>query len=155
MHSNAFGVSIPDYNIDKFIQKTNEYYDNIEKEPIYWVDYIWTQGQPFGEIIKQITELQEFWGQEIPEPLICVENIDVSSCPIHLLSADKNPTLKIRLPNGVDIMKFGSSQEEYDKLNQQGTLLTIIGTPNINEWNGNVTAQILVEDYEVKNGWRF
>ena len=52
-------------------------------------------------------------------------------------------------------MKFGSSQEEYDKWRESGKLVTVVGTPNINEWNGNVTAQILVEDYEIAEGWRF
>lgn len=155
-HQGAYGTSIPNYNIDKFIQKMNEYYAAVPKEPIYWVDYIWTQGQMFGDIIKVIAlEMQDFWGQEIPEPLVCIKDIDTANCAVQLLSADKNPTLKIRLPNGVDIMKFGSSQEEFDIWSKPGKLLTIIGTPNINEWNGNVTAQVLVEDWEVKDGWRF
>lgn len=154
-HQGAYGLSLPKHNINKFIQKTNEYYAEVPKEPIYWVDYIWTQGQMFGDIIKQIKDMQEYWGQEIPEPMVCIENIDTANCSVQLLSADKNPTLKVRLPNGVDIMKFGSSQEEYDKWRESGKLVTVVGTPNINEWNGNVTAQILVEDYEIKNGWRF
>lgn len=134
----------------------NEYYAEVPKEPIYWVDYIWTQGQMFGDTIKIIAqEMQDFWGQNISEPLVCVKDIDVSNCPLQLLSADKNPTIKLRLPNGVDIMKFRSSQEEFDEWNTPGKLLTIVGTPNINEWNGNVTAQILVEDFELTDGWRF
>ena len=155
-HQGAYGTELPEYNVDKFIKAMNDYYAEAPSEPIYWVDYIWTQGQMFGDIIKEIVyEMFDFWGQEIPESLVCVENIDVANCPVQLLSADKNPTLKIRLPNGVDIMKFGSSQEEFDKLSQPGTLVTIVGTPKVNEWNGNVTSQILIEDYEVKNGWRF
>ena len=35
---------------------------------------------------------------------------------IILMSKDKNPTLKITLPNKIALIKFGSSQEEYEKL---------------------------------------
>ena len=39
---------------------------------------------------------------------------------VTLMSPDKTPTLKIVLPNKVSIIKFGSRQEEYDKI--QGLL---------------------------------
>ena len=155
-HQGAFGSAIPDYNIDKFIQKMNEYYAEVPKEPIYWVDYIWNQGEMFGQTILEICQnMQEYWGQEIPEPLVCVKDIDTANCGVQLLSADKHPTLKIHLPNGVDIMKFGSSQEEWEAFAEPGKLVTIVGTPKLNIWNGNVNPQIITEDYEIKEGWRF
>lgn len=155
-HSSAFGTEIPNANIPKFIETMNEYYAAVPKEPIYWVDYIWTPGEMFGNIIKEIvSNMASYWGQEIPESLVCIKDIDVSSCPVQLLSPDKHPTLKIRLPNGVDIMKFGSSQEEFEEWSEPGKLLTIVGTPKLNEWNGNITAQVIVEDWESQDGWRF
>lgn len=39
-HANAFGISIAESNIDSFIEKTNQLYEQVEKEPVYWVDYI-------------------------------------------------------------------------------------------------------------------
>ena len=39
-HANAFGISIAESNIDSFIEKTNSLYEQVEKEPVYWVDFI-------------------------------------------------------------------------------------------------------------------
>lgn len=34
-HANAFGISIAESNIDSFIEKTNQLYEQVEKEPVY------------------------------------------------------------------------------------------------------------------------
>lgn len=68
------------------------------------------------------------------------------------MSPNKTPTLKIKLPNGVELIKFGSSQEEFESLlpNPGGsTTINIIGTCDLNIWNGNVTGQIKITDYEI------
>jgi hypothetical protein len=60
-----------------------------------------------------------------------------------------HPTLKIHLPNGVDIMKFKSSQEEYEYFTKPNMYLTAVCRCAINEWNGRVTAQLIIEDFYV------
>lgn len=45
---------------------------------------------------------------------------------VQLLSPDKHPTTKIHLENGIDIMKFKSSQEEYEQLNNSNMSLTAV-----------------------------
>ena len=50
------------------------------------------------------------------------------------MSPDKKPTLKITLPNKISLIKFGSSQEEYDELCTEGYVeLNVIGKCNANE----------------------
>lgn len=39
-HANAFGISIAESNIDSFIEQTNALYEQVEKEPVYWVDFV-------------------------------------------------------------------------------------------------------------------
>ena len=70
------------------------------------------------------------------------------------MSADKHPTIKIQIGD-VSIIKFKSSQEEYEQFIQPNTKITLIGKPVKNEWMGNVSAQILVDDYELKTEWIF
>ena len=69
------------------------------------------------------------------------------------MSPDKSPTLKITLPGNLTLIKFKSSQEEFDKLfTEEGcTTINIVGTCNLNEWNGNINPQIFIEDYEIIN----
>ena len=154
-HANAFGISIAESNIDSFIEKTNQLYEQVEKEPVYWVDYIWTKNEVSPQDILSIANAKNLWGQEIPEPYICLKDIALSSCQIQALSMDKHPTLKIHLDCGVDIMKFKSSQEEYEQFCNQNSILTAICRCNKNEWNGRVTPQLIVENFQIREEWIF
>lgn len=154
-HASAFGCSVSEADLQQFIEQINSYCKNIPQDSIYWVDYIWSLNQIDKGIILQIADLKDLWGQEIPESYIALERIPLSSTNVQLLSRDKNPTLKICLPCGVDVMKFKSSEEEYEKFISPNMLLSLVGTCNKNEWNGNVTPQIIVEDFELTEEWVF
>ena len=67
------------------------------------------------------------------------------------MSPNKNPTLKILLPNGTSFIKFKSSEEEYEKLRTETGCITIsvVGRCGRNVWNGVVSPQIIIEDYEI------
>ena len=154
-HANAFGISIAESNIDSFIEKTNQLYEQVEKEPVYWVDYIWTKNEVSPQDILSIANAKDLWGQEIPEPYICLKDIALSSTNIQLLSPDKHPTLKIHLDCGVDIMKFKSNQEEYEQFCNSNSILTAVCRCNKNEWNGKVTPQLIIEDFQIREEWIF
>lgn len=149
-HQNAFGLGIKPENIDKFIELTDIALANMQSEPLYYVDYIFKGVDVKPEVILEISNLNDLWGQDIDESLICVENLKVTKDNLVLMSPDKKPTLKITLPNKLSFIKFGSSQEEYEKLLSNGYIeINVIGKCNANEWMGNITPQILIEDYEI------
>lgn len=125
-HASAFGLSIAESNIDSFIEKTNQLYKQIEKEPVYWVDFIWKKNQIDNNVILDIARVKDYWGQEIPEPYVALERINLASCNIQGLSMDRHPTIKIHLDCGVDIMKFKSSQEELDEFCKSNQTLTAV-----------------------------
>ncbi len=149
-HDSAFGCSIPLKNLKEFIRKTNEVYSGIDFTPVYYVDYIWKQNDL--TMTKTILDISDFdiYGQNIPESQVCVNDIDLATCRVMLLSPDKHPTLKIELPTGVELIKFGSSQEEYEEFLKPGMKVDVVGTCGKNEWQGKVTPQIQVKDYELK-----
>ena len=154
-HGNAFGCGIAESKINEFINSTNEKYNNISKEPIYWVDFIWKLNEINPNIILDIADAKNYWGQEIPEPYITIVNIPLDSCNIQLLSPDKHPTLKFHLPNGIDIMKFKSSEEEYNQMLKSNQTITAVCRCNKNEWAGRVTPQLIIEDYYTEEKWIF
>ncbi len=83
--------------------------------------------------------------------MIAIENISITNSMLQLMSRDKNPTLKITLPNGISCIKFKSSEEEYQRLySESGCVnITIVGRCEVNHYLNRVTPQIIVEDYEI------
>ena len=149
-HQNAFGLGIKAEHIQKFIELTDEALKNMESEPLYYVDYIFKGVDVQPDAILDIANLNDLWGQDIDESLICIENLKVTKDNLTLMSPDKKPTLKITLPNKISLIKFGSSQEEYDALCTEGYVeLNVVGKCNANEWMGRVTPQVLIENYEI------
>ena len=133
-HQNAFGISILSSYIDKFIELTDEALKDLQSEPLYYVDYIFKGVDVQPNTILDIANLSDIWGQDMDESLICIENLKVVKENLTLMSPDKKPTLKITLPNKISLIKFGSSQEEYDKLLTDGYIeLNVVGKCNANE----------------------
>ena len=154
-HESAFGISIPESKFEEFIESTNEKYKDVPNSPIYWVDFVWTMNSMDKDAILSIADAKDCWGQEVSEPYVCIENIDMNQVQVQGLSMDKHPTIKIHLNNGIDIMKFKSSQEELEKFEQPNKILTAVCRCNKNEWMGNVTPQLIIEDYELREEWVF
>lgn len=161
-HQGAFGLGIYSHTIGyddeiageaiyQFIDRTNEMLKNTSDEAVYYVDYIYNGHEVNGNHILDIARLNHLWGKDMDEPFIAIKNLKVTKDMLTLMSPDKKPTLKITLPNKVSLIKFGSSQEEYDKLfSEMGYVeIDVVGRCNKNEWNGWVTPQIFIEDYDV------
>ena len=119
--------------------------------PCYKVDFIFHGNDFKGKDILDIAKLKTISGQGVEEPLVVIESLNITKNNVTLMSPDKTPTLKITLPNGTSLIKFGSSEEEYKSLCSESGCVTInvVGKCNANEWNGVVTPQLQIEDYEI------
>lgn len=150
-HANALGVGISEAEFNQFINYSNNALADFDFTPCYKVDFIFNGGDFNGNDIIEIAELKSLWGQGIDEPFIAIENIKVLTNNITLMSADKNPTLKIILPNGTSLIKFKSSREEFESLqNGSGYVkMNVVGKCERNMWNGTISPQIIIEDYEI------
>lgn len=156
-HASAFGIAISDDLIDEF-KASIDTLPGINLEPTYRVDYVFDAENFDPQIILDIAKCTELWGQEFPEPYVAVTDIECNSTNVQLLSKDKHPTIKITLPNGVAIMKFGSSEEEYNTLAADGMVkyIDVVGTCAENYWAGTSTPQVLVKDFRINNAkWDF
>ena len=150
-HANALGVGITDEEFKAFIEYSNRELAEFDFTPCYKVDFIFSGSDFRGTDIVEIAELKSLWGQGVDEPLVAIEHINVYAGNVVLMSPDKSPTLKITLSNGTSLIKFKSSQEEYEKLRSETGCITInvVGKCERNIWNGTVTPQIIIEDYEI------
>ena len=119
--------------------------------PCYNVDLLFTGNDLNSKDILDLAKLKSIWGQGVEEPLIAIEHLNIHGGNVQLMSRDKNPTLKITLPGGMSLIKFRSSEEEYESLySETGCVsINIIGKPEQNIWNGIISPQIMIEDYEI------
>lgn len=153
-HQGAFGIGIAANKIEDFIKHTNEVYKDIDFTPVYWVDFVWEPRDLRPNIILEIAQL-DIWGQEMPQAQIVVKNIPLSEQNVQILGLAKGkPTIKVEC-NGIEFMLFQASEELYEQFIQPNQTLTIVGTCSINEWNGVIKPQILIDDYELKQQWIF
>lgn len=150
-HANALGVGIYADQIDEFVRYSNLALEEFDFTPCYKVDFIFHGNDFKGKDILDIAKLKTIWGQGVEEPLVVIESLNITKSNVTLMSPDKTPTLKITLPNGTSLIKFGSSEEEYESLCSESGCVTInvVGKCNANEWNGAVTPQLQIEDYEI------
>ena len=150
-HQNAFGMCITTDSIDDFLAATDKALVNMSSEPIYYVDYIYNGADIHPTDILEISDLDNLWGKDMDEPLVAIKEIKISKDMVTVYRKSSN-TLKITLPNKVSLMKFNATDEECEALeNHTGAYvrLDIVGKCNKNEWMGNVSPQVFIEDYEI------
>jgi single-stranded-DNA-specific exonuclease len=158
-HQGAFGLSITTKipgeeeiagdRIYQFLDKTDEILKDMPNEPLYYVDYAWQPTDDFGEEILDIAQFDPYIGKDLDEPLVAVIGVDITKDNITLM---KSNTVKITLPNGVNMIKFNMPEEEYNKLySESGAVqVDVVGTANCNTWNGNDYPQIMIKDINIK-----
>lgn len=153
-HEMAMGVELPSAEISEFIQETNEKLADCDFSLKYNVDFIWDSNDFTAKDIIDLSALNNISGQGLNKPLIALENIRLTKDNLFLNGINSNPTLKISLSNGVNLIKFGFNADDFDKLKKQveekDCFINVVGSCEINEWNGKIYGQILIEDYEIK-----
>ena len=152
-HASAFGTAIPANNYEEFVKETNKELEDFDFSPCYLVDLEVTMDQLTDQEIFSLGSNADLWGQQLDEPLIAIKNIELTKDSIQFIGSNKN-TLKITFPNRkISILKFNVKEEEKLLLSpEDGKIeITAIGKCAINHYNGNITPQILLEDFEIVN----
>ena len=150
-HQGAFGCAIKAENVELFTQYANIELADFDFTPKYYIDLEYDANYLIPADVLNIANFDNLWGQGVEEPFILVKNLKVTKENLSLL---KETTLKITIPaDGQDIslIKFGSSKSEFELLYSDLGYVTIdvIGHFQKNVWNGNVSPQINIEDFEI------
>ena len=149
-HAAAMGVGIYKDKVNALVDYSNTVLANCDFSACYDVDYEYMSNDFKAQDIIDIGSMKSLWGKGVDEAMVVIKGIKITSNNITLMSANKNPTIKITLQNGTSLIKFGASQAEFESLKSSGyTEIDVIGTCAINEWQGMITPQILIKDYEV------
>ena len=89
-------------------------------------------------------------GFGIEEPLLAITDITLNKADISFIGSKKDT---VKFSHGdITFIKF-RDQEMVDHINSidaEKVILKSLGATNLNEWNGSVTPQIIVVDYNIK-----
>lgn len=149
-HANAMGIGIKRDKVQNLIDYANVALADFDFTASYDVDFIYTYNDFKAQDIVDIGSMKSLWGKGIEEAVVVIKGVKVTKENITLMSRDRNPTIKITLPNGTSLIKFKASEEEYESLISEGFVeLDVLGTCAVNEWMGNITGQVLIKEYEI------
>ena len=146
-HDNAFGIFITPENI----KEVEKYFDeNLTEEDfidLIEVDYYFQKNELIDVgMLYDIANHDYLWGSGLPQPKLAFD-IRFTSRDIKVMGKDKS-SVKIKKDN-VDFVLFKDVEfiEKLSKLDN-GTL-TVVGRPQINEWMGRVSIQLLIDEVEI------
>ena len=148
-HDLAFGLSVEDSNFNKLITYFNELYKDFDYSPIYDVDFIWKGNDVPFDIVGKIADNEKLWGRGVEAPLVALEGFKVYGNQINLYGVEKGkPTINIKMDDGSSIVKFKSSEKEYELLHSDlgYVIINAVGTCKRSNWG---IPQIFLTDYEI------
>lgn len=162
-HDNAFGFSIKKDNVINAIEIINKKLSDIDFTKYYQVDFEIDYNDLSVSFIKTICDLKPIYGTGVNEPYICIKNVPVYIENVSVIGKNKD-TWKITDDNGFVFIKFKATNDliinsfnkiwneiEFDSDEVvEGYIynINVIGKMSINNYNGILTPQIIVEDYE-------
>ena len=151
-HANAFGISIPDFKLREFHAYANEALKTIDfGENAYDVNFVRaSNAADLSNLVMELSAASSIWGQNNPQPLIHVTAATVNPSSIRVMGANQD-TVRIDI-DGIPYIKF-HAKDLIQELKAQTNpfAMEIVCKPNLNEWMGRVTPQMIIEDCEIKN----
>ena len=148
-HDNAAGASIRDKDLSDFHKYANEALKDIDfGENVYDVNFIRKAAdKDIADIILDLDQYRYLYGQNIDEPLIYISDINLTKNDIQIIGKNAD-TVKFE-KFGITYIKF-HAKDLINKLGLYNEMrVELVGRPNVNEWMGNYTPQIMIEDLEV------
>ena len=150
-HDNACGVGIYDKNLAAFHEYANRELANVDfGENWYEINFERIAAdQDIEQLIYNIAEHDDLWGQGNPEPLIHIKDINITQKDVQIMGKNQD-TVKI-VKFGIAYMKFHAKQMLEDLAKYDEIKLEVVGRANLNEWMGQYTPQIFISNYQVED----
>ena len=151
-HDNAFGISISNKNLAAFHQIANtelasydfgEDYHEVNFERI-------AMAPDLGALINDIGAHDFIWSQQNEAPKIHITDINLTKQDIQIIGKTGN-TLRFE-KNGVTYIQFFANELIEKLQNYNDIKMEVVGVAKLNVWGGRVTRQIIIKDYEIKDG---
>lgn len=143
------GAEVNGEYIIQFLEYTDEVLKDMDSEPTYLVDFIYKGENVPPQDILDVAHMDDFWGKDFDEPYIVIENLKITK-DMFVVYKKKTNTAKFTLSNKINLLLF-NADDEFCELFENNACVTInvLGQCRENEWNGYVTPQIEIKDFEI------
>ncbi|WP_229713144.1 single-stranded-DNA-specific exonuclease RecJ [Macrococcus hajekii] len=140
-HHMAAGLTMPLENIEVLEQHLNDSIESEEElQPIIELDAEVDFEQVTTESIRQLDKLRPF-GSGNPQPLFRLNQLDITQ---NKAIGQQGAHMKMVLNGRLTALKWSAGQLVHDY--PEETVVDVCGKFQLNEWNGHVTPQLLLED---------
>ena len=151
-HAMAAGFSVPLKNIEAFTTYANEKLADVNfNEGVYQVDFVKQSSDDIHSLVLEIGGASELWAKGNEEPYIVVRDIILSPEEIQTMGGNKD-TVKFHAC-GVDFLKFKDSAFAEKLKSMKEIKITVLGRANLNNFMGNISPQMFIEDYELVDSY--
>ena len=147
-HANAFGSFLRKDRVDDIRNYFDTHLDAATfADTVYEVDYWFHTGETLdSEMLYEIASYDDLWGNSIPQPKFAMD-INYTSDEIKVMGADGS-SLKIS-HDGIDFVAFKCKDLIAQLQAKESGHITIVGRPQLNEWMGRKSVQVIIDDIEV------
>ncbi len=144
-HAGAAGFGVYDNKVEALMEYANKTLNAADFENCYIVDYILDARNNNSALLMELASHPEYFGNHIDEIKVVIKNISLAS--VSVMGANRD-SMKISY-NGIDYVKFKDTNFIGEVMSNRMKTLTIYGRINLNEWMGNKSVQVFIDDYEL------
>lgn len=152
-HESAAGIGIAEKNLNKFIKYCNKKLANTNLgENSYLVDFEFDGNfcSDIESICIDLDAIKNVYGKGVEEPKIIVNKILFTQNDVFIMGKNKD-SVKIE-KDGIAFVKFKDADFAQKVQSYSIGAITVYGKMNLNQFMGNYTPQVIIEDYELENG---
>lgn len=160
-HQSAFGVEIFGSNVKKSISLLDDYIiqHNLVGEAVSYVDFVIDYEDFNIGVFNDIASLKSYYGNSIDECNVVIKDIPVISDDITMQGKNEDSWCIMICDESIKLVKFKCNENDYilnfGKEDKSGfadilSYIDVIGKLSYNYYKGIKTAQIIVDEYEVK-----
>ena len=156
-HNSAFGIEIPKENVELVKQWLNEKLADVSMEKVYNVDFE-INAEDLDTLMFQTMDYNKtLWGHGVDEPLFVIKNLHISS-ENSKVCGKRQDTIQI-YDEKTDVKYVMFFCKEDNKLLQwignnwgdQEADISIIGTLGLNLYEGKLSSQVNIKDFNIIN----
>lgn len=146
-HANAFGAFLKPDEIQKVRDYANEHLKPTSFDEVYQVDYWFDGGHPVDyDMLMAFAKYKNLWGNSIPQPKFAFSG-HYNKRDIFVMGKDKS-SLKINAGE-ISFIAFKANNIIDELVEQDEGTYLIVGRPQLNEYGGTTSIQIMIDDIAV------